>query len=156
MSHIRKRKASEDPESHNPASAGLSSAAKLHQEKKTLSATQVVKLRRQGGKIVQDCDVYIGRAMYRGGWKLPASKWANPITMAAVGGNRQEMLRRFKSYLRGRPDLLAQLGELRGKRLGCWYCVFDTTYYNFLLRCKPDACHGDVLAEMADHLKDAV
>ncbi|MBA3285144.1 MAG: DUF4326 domain-containing protein, partial [Nitrosopumilus sp.] len=27
--------------------------------------------------------------------------------------------------------------ELRGKTLGCW--------------CRPDACHGDLLAELADN-----
>jgi hypothetical protein len=33
--------------------------------------------------------------------------------------------------------LMTQLAtELKGKVLGCW--------------CKPDACHGDVLAELAD------
>jgi hypothetical protein len=33
--------------------------------------------------------------------------------------------------------LMAQLpSELKGKKLGCW--------------CKPNACHGDVLAELAD------
>jgi hypothetical protein len=34
------------------------------------------------------------------------------------------------------PALIAALGELRGKVLGCW--------------CKPALCHGDVLAEFAD------
>jgi hypothetical protein len=37
-----------------------------------------------------------------------------------------------------RPDLLARVSELAGKRIGCW--------------CKPAACHGDVLAELADAL----
>ena len=36
----------------------------------------------------------------------------------------------------GQPALLAALPELRGKRLGCW--------------CAPQACHGDVLAQLAD------
>ena len=38
-----------------------------------------------------------------------------------------------------RPDLLARLGELRGKRLACW--------------CAPKSCHGDVLAELAERLE---
>ena len=38
-------------------------------------------------------------------------------------------------HLPSRPDLLARLGELRGKALGCW--------------CAPLACHGDVLAGAA-------
>ena len=40
--------------------------------------TPVVRMRRHKGYVVQDCDVYIGRECRRGGWDLPASKWANP------------------------------------------------------------------------------
>jgi hypothetical protein len=35
-----------------------------------------------------------------------------------------------------RPDLVAQLPELRSKTLACW--------------CKPGPCHGDVIARLAD------
>jgi hypothetical protein len=41
--------------------------------------TEVVKLRRSGGQLVQGCDVYIGRAINQGGWNLPCSKWHNPF-----------------------------------------------------------------------------
>jgi Domain of unknown function (DUF4326) len=46
------------------------------------------------------------------------------------------MMTMYRDYLLGRPDLLALLPGLRGKRLGCW--------------CKPLPCHADILAEFAD------
>jgi hypothetical protein len=69
-------------------------------------------------------DVYIGRP----------SKWGNPF---AIGrdGTREQVIARYERWLRSRPELLAPLGELEGKTLGCW--------------CAPRACHGDVLARLA-------
>jgi Domain of unknown function (DUF4326) len=81
--------------------------------------------------------VYVGRAMYRGGWRLAASPLANPFRIG-VDGDREQVIARYSDYLLGRPDLLALVPDLRGKRLGCW--------------CKPLACHADVIAELADHL----
>lgn len=79
-------------------------------------------------------DVYIGRP----------SKWGNPFSHRASGilgvrivGSREEAIQAYREWLVvERSDLLAQLSELRGKVLGCW--------------CAPLACHGDVLAELAD------
>ena len=89
----------------------------------------VVRIRRnRAGEILQDCDVYIGRAVHRGGWDLPCSDWHNPFP-------RHVPLERYEKYLREeRPDLMARLPELYGKRLGCW--------------CKPELCHGDVLLHL--------
>ena len=72
-------------------------------------------------------DVYIGRP----------SKWGNPF---AIGrhGTREEVIAEYRCWIQTRPALLAALPELKGKRLGCW--------------CKPAACHGDVLAELAESL----
>lgn len=76
-------------------------------------------------------DVYIGRP----------SKWGNPF---AIGrdGDRQQVIAKFRAWVVEQPDLVADLHELRGKRLGCF--------------CAPLACHGDVLAELADDPVDAV
>ena len=65
----------------------------------------------------------------------PPGKRGNPY---AIGrdGDRAAVVARFRSHLARWPDLLAGRAELRGKRLGCW--------------CKPLACHGDVLAEVAE------
>ncbi len=70
-------------------------------------------------------DVYIGRP----------SKWGNPFRMGA-DGTRDEIIAKYRDYVRSRPDLMASLGELRGKVLGCW--------------CRPLPCHGDVLVELIE------
>ncbi|CAF1261441.1 unnamed protein product [Adineta ricciae] len=75
----------------------------------------VVHLRRAKGKVVQDCDVYIARACNMGGWNLPQKK--------------------FRKHIESNENnLLNDLHELEGKRLGCW--------------CKPKPCHGDILCEL--------
>jgi hypothetical protein len=70
-------------------------------------------------------DVYIGRP----------SKWGNPFAIGKDGG-RAEVIARYREWIATQPHLLADLHELRGKRLGCY--------------CKPKACHGDVLAFLAE------
>ena len=85
----------------------------------------VVRLQRKKGIVVQDCDVYIGRCINRGGWNLNKSKWSN------VNGR---CVADYKKMIRATPELLASLHELEGKRLGCW--------------CKPKECHGDGLVEL--------
>lgn len=103
-----------------------------------MSTTSIVRIRRHKGDIVQSCDVYIGRAVRRGGWDLPASKWANPFTVAQCG-SAEAAVAEYRKHLMRRPDLIAALPELRAKVLGCF--------------CKPDACHGDVLVEMVNALE---
>lgn len=81
-----------------------------------------------------DFDVYIGRP----------SKWGNPYTHRDNGNvlakyvvnSRDEAIDAYREYLTkgDGKHLLDDLEELRGKRLGCW--------------CKPERCHGDVLAEL--------
>ncbi|MFF2053745.1 DUF4326 domain-containing protein [Leifsonia sp. NPDC058194] len=65
-------------------------------------------------------DVYIGRG----------SIWGNPFVIGR-DGDRAEVIRKYEAYLASRPELIARLPELRGKRIGCF--------------CAPQACHGDVL-----------
>jgi DNA-binding transcriptional ArsR family regulator len=79
-------------------------------------------------------DIYIGREYKKRGHNLEESDWHNPFVVGR-DGTRVEVLEKYERYLREeRPDLMRRLGELRGKRLGCW--------------CKPDACHGDVLVRL--------
>jgi Domain of unknown function (DUF4326) len=78
-------------------------------------------------------EVYIGR--YNRGRGLPASKWGNPFH-EGKDGSREEVIEKYKLWFMTQPELVNSVGELRGKVLGCW--------------CKPKACHGDFLAEMAD------
>lgn len=62
--------------------------------------------------------VYVGRAIHRGGWHLPASPLASPFR-PGPDGSRADVVARYRQYLLGRADLLALLPELRGRRLGC-------------------------------------
>lgn len=68
-------------------------------------------------------------------WVARPSKWGNPFKIGK-DGDRLEVIAKYRQYILRRPDLLADLSELKGKRLGCW--------------CSPKACHGHVLAELAD------
>lgn len=77
------------------------------------------------------CDVYVGSSCAR----FESSIWSNPFKFG-TDGTRSDVLAKYREHLMSRPDLLARLPELRGKRLGCW--------------CAPQACHADVLAQMAD------
>ncbi|MFB9909689.1 DUF4326 domain-containing protein [Allokutzneria oryzae] len=79
--------------------------------------------------------VYVGRPMHRGGWKLAGSPLANPFRPGR-DGTREEVMARYREWLLERPELLALLPGLRGRRLGCW--------------CVPLPCHAQVLAELAD------
>lgn len=104
--------------------------------------TTVVCLRRSGGKIIQNCDVYIGRRITMGGWNLPQSKWANPFKISDCSGSSKLAVERYAEWL-NKPEqayLKSRIvTELSGKILGCW--------------CKKrqsDPCHGDILAEIAN------
>lgn len=68
-------------------------------------------------------DVYIGRG----------SKWGNPFIIGK-NGDRDKVISLYRRYILKQQHLLDALGELEGKRLGCF--------------CKPEACHGDVLVEL--------
>ena len=71
-------------------------------------------------------DIYIGRP----------SKWGSPFRIGK-DGSREDVIQKYRDWILANSNLMAQLPlELKGKTLGCW--------------CKPNACHGDVLAELAD------
>ena len=70
-------------------------------------------------------DVYIGRP----------SAWGNPFQVGR-DGTRDEVIAKYEAWIRTQPHLLENLPLLQGKVLGCW--------------CKPERCHGDVLARLAD------
>jgi hypothetical protein len=63
------------------------------------------------------------------------SKWGNPFVIGQ-DGSRAEVIEKYERWILSQPVLLSALPELRGKVLGCW--------------CSPKACHGDVLARLAD------
>jgi len=74
----------------------------------------------------QPFDVYIGRP----------SIWGNPFFIGR-DGKRDEVIRKYEEWIKKQPNLLAKIPSLQGKRLGCF--------------CAPLACHGDILARLADN-----
>lgn len=74
-------------------------------------------------------DVFIGRP----------SKWGNPFVIGR-DGTREQVIVKFYRYLIEKPELMAALGELQGKTLGCF--------------CSPLPCHGQVLARLASELPE--
>lgn len=82
----------------------------------------------------EESDIYIGRGQ--------DSKWGNPFSHLKHSAaefpadDRAHAIALYDVWIRKQPELMAALPELKGKRLGCW--------------CAPLACHGDVLARLAD------
>lgn len=75
-------------------------------------------------------DVYIGRP----------SKWGNPFQIG-VDGDRTEVIEKYRERMLTVDWFVDEvIYYLRGKVLGCY--------------CKPAACHGDLLAEIANSMTD--
>ena len=76
---------------------------------------------------------YIGRGSY----------WGNPYSMYEEGEDRRDVIRKFRYDFE--RDIFPnkdkkEIYKLAGKRLGCF--------------CKPDECHGDVLADYLNSWDD--
>ena len=70
--------------------------------------------------------VYVGRP----------SIWGNPFVIGK-DGTRNDVIAKYRDYLLSNSSLMAKLeGELKGRDLVCW--------------CAPEACHADVLIELAN------
>lgn len=80
--------------------------------------TSVVNIKNYNGDYV-----YIGRG----------SMFGNPFKIGK-DGTREEVITKYEKYVRGRPEILADLPRLEGQALGCY--------------CKPKACHGDILVKL--------
>jgi uncharacterized protein DUF4326 len=65
------------------------------------------------------------------------SRWRNPYRFALKAAGPDRVVAAYERWLLTQPTLLAQLPDLRGKRLAC-YCPLD----------RP--CHADVLARLAN------
>jgi hypothetical protein len=85
-------------------------------------------------KLTSDFDVYIGRG----------SLWGNPfaISRSEDGPDRADVIERYKEHffekIHSDQSFARGVLGLRGLRLACF--------------CKPEACHGDVIAEYLDSL----
>ncbi len=76
---------------------------------------------------------YIGRGSY----------WGNPYSMYEEGDDREEVIRKYKydfDFEKFPNKEKSEVYKLAGKRLGCF--------------CKPQACHGDVLADFLNSWDD--
>lgn len=69
--------------------------------------------------------VYVGRP----------SKWGNPFHIGPHG-TREQVIERYRSWIKFHPTLMKELDELKGRDLMCY--------------CAPEACHADVLLELAN------
>jgi hypothetical protein len=81
--------------------------------------------------------VYVGREerdRRTGAVRFRESRF-NPFKVGR-DGSREEVIAKYRVRLLRQPDLMAALPQLRGKDLVCW--------------CDPDACHADVLLELAN------
>lgn len=89
--------------------------------------TRVVNLRKER------FDVYIGRKT----WKYDGY-FGNPFLVREYG--REGCLEKYREYFEKRlvedKEFKQRIHELKGKVLGCF--------------CKPEACHGDIIAEYLD------
>lgn len=101
-----------------------------------ISITRVINIKRETGyqneKSTLDYE-YIGRGSY----------WGNPYSMHEEGESREEVIRKFKydfDYEKFPNKEKSEVFKLKGKRLGCF--------------CKPEACHGDVLADFLNSWDD--
>ena len=61
--------------------------------------------------------------------------------MIGKDGTRKEVIEKYRKWLAHNSELLKDIGELKGKVLGCW--------------CAPLDCHCEILAELANR-KDYV
>jgi len=64
------------------------------------------------------------------------TKWGNPFVIGK-DGDREEVVRKYREWIQTQPALIRMAQrELRGRDLLCF--------------CSPEACHGDVLLEIAN------
>jgi len=80
----------------------------------------------------EEFDFYIGRG--------EGSKFGNPFKIG-VHGDRDEVIAMFRQWAPKQPALMKDIHNLHGQTLGCW--------------CAPNACHGHVLADLAQEAFDA-
>ena len=81
-------------------------------------------------------DVYIGRPSK---WAIPYY-WKEGSLAKYVVSSREEAISKYKEWIFTQSELLKDIGELKGKTLGCW-CDYPT-----------QDCHGRILLEIMETL----
>jgi hypothetical protein len=96
-------------------------------------------------------NIYIGRAgvVFVDKVRFPkkASIWANPFKVGKVDGNINQVIEKYRIYIKEKVEkegLEVELMALKGCNLGCW-CVSETLCFSVS---QPVICHGQVLLEM--------
>lgn len=103
-----------------------------------IKITRVVNIKKeqQYAKLKKTEDYeYIGRGSY----------WGNPYSMYGTGDGRDDVIRKFKydfDFEKFPNKNKAEVFKLAGKRLGCF--------------CKPEKCHGDILADFLNSWDDGL
>ena len=87
-------------------------------------------------------DVYIGRSCK--GMPVTDATWGNPFVMRNNSeAERVRVIESYREWIMQQPELMQRAKiELRGKVLACW--------------CAPLACHGHVLADIANVCEDSL
>lgn len=107
--------------------------ARIQKKKTRLIAIQVTKVVNK--TLTDKYDIYIGRG----------TPWGNPFAIShGDGPDREEVIEKYKDYFSKKivEDEAFRNGiiGMKGLRLACF--------------CKPQACHGDVIAEYLDSLPE--
>lgn len=98
-----------------------------------MKKTELVRMQKKNGKVVQDCDIYIGPKMQNASWDLSRSKWCNPFYDR---DNPKRANEQYERHVLSTESLRSDIPTLVGKVLGCF--------------CKDDkSCHGQVLLKLA-------
>jgi len=105
-----------------------------------------VRVKRKGGEVVQDCDVYVGRKCTMGGWRLKDHELRNPYVVGKGKHTLEESLKKYEKLMRKRlknePEKWVPLIlELEGKSLGC-FCDLK------------NRCHVDIIIKLGKELKN--
>ena len=128
------------------------------EEHQTLKSTpEPVRVRIRGGKVVQDCDVYVGRSCTMGGWskvekvKKGNKKWKNPFNpkqkkYSHLGKSEklQQVLKDYEDHIRKMirddPTMIDELRSFGGKTLGCFCSDSGTIEYPL--------CHATIICKL--------
>lgn len=108
--------------------------ARLQKKKTKLIAVQVTRVVNK--KTTNNYDIYIGRG----------TPWGNPFAIShGDGPDRAEVIEKYREFFYKKIDedksFKNGILSMRGLRLACF--------------CKPQACHGDVIAEYLDSLPES-
>ena len=79
-------------------------------------------------------NVYVGREVEDEALKNEDCKWGNPFSLREYK-TRKKVVDLYRANVVKNEKLMAEIEELRGKKLGCW--------------CSPCQCHAEVLHELA-------